>query len=327
MVEKHPSALPLSCQGFETDHLNDFYHIRELTEYPMVGAVTRPRLLIATYAERRPLRKDDLLLRDALEASEVETIPIVWDEECDWTRFDGCLIRSVSDYHLKYETFKSWIGDAAGAIPLWNSYDLTLWNSHKSYLRDLAEQGIPTIPTAWLPRGAKPSLRELLNWVGWAEAIVKPAVGLGSQGLYRIDHGERGPEQALVNLLRDNDVLVQPFLSTLEKQGETSLIFIAGELTHTVKKRPSSGDFRVQKSFGGTSESCEPSRDEEEVARQALSCLDTVPLYARVDLVADTLGDPLLIELELIEPDLFFRHEPRAATLLADAIADRLLER
>lgn len=293
----------------------------------MMGAATRPRVLIASYAERRPLREDDLPLRDALDALGIEPVPIVWDEEADWTRFDACLLRSVSDYHVKFKKFKSWIGDVAGAIPLWNSYDLTLWNSDKSYLRDLAEQGVPTIPTVWLPQGSGTDLHELLDTEHWTEAIVKPAIGLGSQNLYRVKEGERELAQGLVDLQRDHNVLVQPFLHSVEERGETSLIFIAGELTHTVKKRPMAGDFRVQKPFGGTSETFEPTRDEEEVARQALDCLDAVPLYARVDLVASASGDPLLIELELIEPDLFFRHEPRAPALLANAIAELLLER
>jgi glutathione synthase/RimK-type ligase-like ATP-grasp enzyme len=290
-------------------------------------AEVRPRLLIASYAERRFLRNDDLPLRDALDAAGIEPVPIVWDEARDWSQFDACLIRSTSDYHLKYEAFQSWLGAVASAIPMWNPYDLTLWNSNKSYLRDLAVNGIPTIPTVWLTQGTKASIHDLLDTERWPKAIVKPTIGLGSQNLYRIEQEEKGLEQELTDLLREQDLLVQPFLPSVELHGETSLIFIDGKFTHAVKKQPRLGDFRVQKSFGGTSETCEPSEAEEEVARHALECLDTVPLYARVDLVADSAGGALLIELELIEPDLFFRHDPRAATCLADALVDRLLER
>ena len=283
------------------------------------------RVAVASYAKRRPLRKDDLPLCDALEARGIAPVPVVWDDEADdWEQFDACLIRSVSDYHVKYREFIEWVQRVGGATTLWNSVEMTLWNADKSYLRELALAGVPSIPTHWLAQGSHVQLADVLESYGWEDAVLKPTVGLGAQYLHRVRRGEEQGQRALEQLLAQDGVLVQGFLPSVPERGEVSLVFIDGELTHTVRKRPGDGDFRVQKSWGGTSERCEPTRSEQEVAQAALVQLSEAPLYARVDLVAGPGGTPLLIELELIEPDLFFRHEPAAAIRLADAIVARL---
>jgi glutathione synthase/RimK-type ligase-like ATP-grasp enzyme len=271
------------------------------------------------------MREDDLPLRDALEARGVAPIPLVWDDDLDdWAQFDACLVRSVSDYHLKYSKFSEWVKRVGDATTLWNPPGVTLWNADKSYLRDLADAGVPTIPTHWVERGNDACLTDILDSHGWKEAVFKPAVGLGAQQLHRVRRGEDEAQQALDSLLTRHAVLVQDFLPSVSEHGETSLIYIDGTLTHTVRKYPGADDFRVQKTWGGTSTTCKPTRTERDVADMALSQLDETPLYARVDLVIDQAGTPALIELELIEPDLFFRHEPTAAACLAEAIAVRL---
>lgn len=285
----------------------------------------RPRVAIASYAERWPLRKDDLPLRDALVEAGVDPVPIVWDHSPpDWVGIDACLIRSVSDYHVKYERFVDWVEQVGEATLLWNPQAMTLWNADKTYLRDLAEKGVPTIPTHWLERGETTRLADVMEERGWDEAVLKPAIGLGAQNLHRVRRGEPEGQRALESLLARHAVLAQPFLPSVPQRGETSLVYIAGELTHAVRKRSDEGDFRVQKTWGGSSCLCDPTAAELEVARAALTCLDVTPLFARVDLVPDAASSPLLIELELIEPDLFFRHEPRAAGALAEAIVARL---
>jgi glutathione synthase/RimK-type ligase-like ATP-grasp enzyme len=254
----------------------------------------------------------------------VQTVPFVWDEE-DPLGLSGCLIRSVSDYNAKYNRFIQWVRQMDGHTPLWNPAEMILWNADKSYLLDLEKQGVPTIPTAWMAAGS--TTADLVNAMesrGWTDAIVKPVIGLGAQNLHRVELNDPNTEKALAQLHVEREVLVQPFLPSVRVRGETSLIYIGGELTHTVRKLPASGDFRVQKPWGGWSEDCEPSPAELDTATLTLSCLDSVPLYARVDLIADAAERPLLIELELIEPDLFFRHEPAAAAQLAEAIVTNL---
>lgn len=283
-----------------------------------------PRIAIATYVDRQPLRRDDLPLQAELEARGVSTVPLVWDHDTpDWTEFDGCLIRSVSDYNRKYEAFSGWVEQVGASTALWNPPDMTMWNAEKKYLRDLGDSGVPTIPTLWLEPGDYAHLDEALAAQGWDDAIVKPAIGLGAERLHRVRRGD-GDQPPLQRLLTQHTVLVQPFLPSIREHGEISLIYIDGELSHTVRKRPAGDDFRVQKTWGGTSEPCEPTPAERNVAELAMGVLDGTPLHARVDLVASDTGAPLLIELELIEPDLFFRHEPDAARRLAEAITVRL---
>ncbi|HEU4904973.1 MAG TPA: hypothetical protein VFT19_02515 [Solirubrobacterales bacterium] len=284
----------------------------------------KPRVAIATYAGRTPLRSDDLPLLAELEARGISPAPLVWDDgDSDWSGFDACLIRSVSDYNEKYEAFSRWVEEVGDRVTLWNSPAMTMWNAEKHYLRDLARNGVPTIPTVWLEPGDETELDEVLSSRGWDDAIVKPVIGLGARLLHRVCRKEGGRRQ-LNELLEHHAVLVQPFLRSVPEQGETSLVYIDGRLSHTVRKRPASGDFRVQKERGGTSERCEPTPAERSVAELAITTLDSTPMHARVDLVAGDDGAPLLIELELIEPDLFLRHEPEAAGRLAQAMASRL---
>jgi glutathione synthase/RimK-type ligase-like ATP-grasp enzyme len=286
---------------------------------------TGPRVALATCAAFPHLAPDDQLLVEALAARGARPQAVVWDDEAvEWDRFEACVVRSVWDYHFKHERFLAWARRAGAAMPLWNGPELLAWNSEKSYLRELAERGVPTIPTEWIPRGTGAQLAELLASRGWEEAVVKPTVDLGALNLRRIHGGGNGIDQiVLEGLLARHEVMVQPYLAAIEKRGETSLIYVAGELSHTVRKRPKQGDFRVQPTWGGSVAAVEPSPAELEIAARALAALDEKPLYARVDLVAGDDGAPLLIELELIDPRLFFAEHQTTASALADAALAR----
>jgi glutathione synthase/RimK-type ligase-like ATP-grasp enzyme len=231
-------------------------------------------------------------------------------------------VRSTWDYEDKHREFLEWARRVERKTTLWNPAETIAWNSDKRYLRELARRGVPTVPTAWVEPGSGIDLEEVLARRGWAEAVVKPAVDLGARNLRRVRAG--GADDALEAVLRRGEAMVQPFLPSLEEEGELSLVFIAGELTHAVRKRPAAGDFRVQSTWGGTARREEPARRERELAARALADLRPAPLYARVDLVRDLAGDPVLIELELIEPNLYLRENPAAADALAAAAAARL---
>jgi glutathione synthase/RimK-type ligase-like ATP-grasp enzyme len=255
----------------------------------------------------------------------MQPVPVVWDgKEFEWGTLDACVLRSVSDYYLKYDSFLEWISQIGGSMPFWNPPALVAWNSDKAHLRFLAARGVPTIPTHWLERGEEVRLAEILDAHGWRDAVVKPTIGVGAKELYRVGKSLDADQYALDGLLERYGVMVQPCLPSVEEQGEISLVFIESEFTHAVRKIPKPGDFRVQGSWGGTSVRCEASPDELAVAQLVLDCLDEEPLFARVDLVAGPLGDPCLIELELVEPILFFTENPSAARQLAKAIRRRL---
>jgi glutathione synthase/RimK-type ligase-like ATP-grasp enzyme len=285
----------------------------------MLGA----RIAIATCTDYADLKVDDRLLREELEGRGCEGISVVWDEDgVDWGGFDFCLVRSTWDYHEKYDDFLNWARQVEAVTALQNPAAVIAWNSDKTYLRELAAQGVRTVPTVWVARGEEVDLEEVLAGQGWDKAVVKPVVDLGAKNLHRVRPGEGSG--ALESVLRRHDAMVQPFLPSLEEQGELSLIYIAGELSHAVRKRPAAGDFRVQSIWGGTFSSAEPNAAQLELAERALAQLDEVPLYARVDLVTDLDGAPCLIELELIEPNLYLSTNPTAAARLADAVMAHL---
>lgn len=280
----------------------------------------RARIALATCARYPRLVPDDLVLAEALGERGIEAVPAVWDASgVAWDDFDGCVVRSVWDYPLEPAEFLAWARRVGGAIPLWNPPALIAWNLDKAYLRQLSRRGGATIPTAWLRRGAAVDLGALLAERGWERAVIKPSVDLGAKNLVRIDAGTDGQE-ALERLLARHDVMVQPFLPSLPERGELSLVFLAGAFSHAVRKLPQPGDFRVQPSWGGSASAAEPEPGDLALAAAALACLDATPLYARVDLVEGPAGESCLIELELIDPNLFFGQRLEAAALLARAI-------
>ena len=288
-------------------------------------AAQSPRIAIATCDRFPDLTPDDALLARALGGLGIEAVPVVWNAApVEWEAFDGCLLRSVWDYHLWHGDFLAWAGQVAAAVPLWNPLELVAWNADKRYLRELAQRGVPTIPTHWLQRGTEAVLADLLAERGWERAILKPAIDLGAKNLRRTSAGDGAGQAALEELLETHDVMVQPFLSSLETRGELSLVYLGGAFSHAVRKRAKEGDFRVQANWGGSSSPARPDGADLEVARTALDSLEEMPLYARVDLVEGAAGERYLIELELIDPNLFFGEHPAEAGTLAAALAASL---
>lgn len=285
----------------------------------------RPRIAIATCAAYPELKGDDERLRGALRGRGGEAELVVWDEDGhDWGAFDLCLVRSTWDYHDKHEQFLAWTRRVEGTTALHNPADLIAWNSEKTYLRELAEAGVPTVPTVWVEREGELNIEEILTHEGWEEAVVKPTVDLGAKNLHRVRAGTGEAGRALKAALARSAAMVQPFLPSLQTKGELSLIYIEGTFTHAVRKRPAQGDFRVQSIWGGTVEQASAEPTHLQIADRALAHLNAPPLYARVDLVNDPEGNPALIELELIEPNLHLSTHPTAATDLADAALQKL---
>lgn len=280
-------------------------------------------IALATSEELPELDPDDAPLVAALAERGLEPRPVVWsDPDVDWAAFDLCLVRSVWDYFHRPAEFLDWVGRVGEAVPLWNPPETVRWNAHKSYLGDLAARGVPVIPTAWARRGEAADLAAILAERGWDDAVVKPAVSGGSRGLHRV--GDLAAAQAHLDaLLAEGDAMVQPFLPSIGG-GELSVICIEGEPRHAVRKTPRAGDIRVQPEHGGVVERAEPDAAEAEAVAAVLAALEHPALYARVDLVRGPGGEPLLIELECIEPRLFLEQAPETAGHVADAVLARL---
>jgi glutathione synthase/RimK-type ligase-like ATP-grasp enzyme len=264
-------------------------------------------LALVTSEELPELDPDSQLLPAALEAAGLDVRLPVWsDPDVDWTAFDVVVVRSTWDYFDRPAEFRAWVERVAPTVPFFNPADVVLWNAHKGYLRDLGERGVPVVDTVWVAAGEQIA-------APFAEAVVKPAVSGGSQGLYRVRGG--------ATVTAEEDTLVQPLLASIADEGELSLLYAGGELSHTVRKVPARGDIRSQPEFGSDVRLEDAPGEAVEVARTVLDAVGHELPYARVDLVRAGDGTLRLIELEVIEPQLYLRWDPGSPARFASALA------
>lgn len=252
---------------------------------------------------------DDHHLRDVLVARGDSVDEIAWDrDDVNWSNYDVVLIRTTWDYSTRLQEFLEVLKKiSASGAKLLNPLSLVEWNARKSYLQNFQDEGIPTIPTVFHRGVTKSFLNDAFNIFDSETLVVKPVVGAGSSRTHVVTKEFETEELTKIqDEIGDDDVMVQPFIAEITSKGEISLHFFGGELSHTIRKTPKEGDFRVQEEFGGLIELITPPEGTVELAKKVMSCLSEVPLYARVDLVTDS-KKWMLIELELIEPALYFR--------------------
>jgi glutathione synthase/RimK-type ligase-like ATP-grasp enzyme len=247
---------------------------------------------------------------------------VVWGSPFDWSSVPLVLVRSPWDYVGSLDAFLGWAEKVDQTTVLVNPLRVLKWNSHKSYLAELAGAGVPTIPTSFVPRAASAEARgaELANYRG--DVVIKPAVSVGAIGAFRGPALSVEAGAHLAGLTAGGDALVQPFQPAVLEEGEISLVYLGGSLSHAVRKVPSGGDYRVQARYGGTARSHQPTRRQRDVAEVALARAPAPVSYARVDMVGEQ--EPLVMELELIEPELFLRFEPASPGRLADHLVGLL---
>ncbi len=274
---------------------------------------------LVTYDGLPDLDPDDRLLTDELIKREHKVSACIWDDDSiDWSKFDIAIVRSAWNYHLKLDQFHSWMDRIAPQTALFNSPKMMKWNSHKTYLRELAAANLPVVETLWVEKGGQGTA--VFDELDWQTVIVKPAVGLATFGVKKFTLDADGRKQAAkhTNALAETDaVMIQPFLAAVDDHGERALTFLGGEFSHTVRK----SSFQALAPAGLAGESSVASDPEEvAVAKQVIDYLWETPLYARVDLVRDPDGKPVVLELELVEPSLFLSFHPPAATRFADVL-------
>lgn len=281
---------------------------------------------LATCAALPGLHRDDRYIMHALQGRRIDAVPVVWEDPYqDWSIPRLCVIRSAWDYAYRLDEFLTWAERVAAVTRLLNPHHVLAWNAHKSYLVDLEARGIRVTPTHLLKRGGRVALDALMARRGWNDIVVKPAVG--ASGRHAIHVGpediERG-QKHLDRLLPFEDMLLQPYLEAVAEAGEVSLVFIDGEFTHAVRKRVGEGEFRVHDDYGGTVVTARPTNLERRLAGRALEAVGERTLYARADVARGPSGDPVVTELELVEPELFLRFSEAAVERLADAIEREL---
>jgi glutathione synthase/RimK-type ligase-like ATP-grasp enzyme len=263
---------------------------------------------------------DEAPLLRALRAAGLRVEVLGWDDPAaDFSSARLTLLRATWNYADRPALFGDWLARTAAATALWNPLPAVRWNLHKSYLLDLARAGVPVTPTHLVPRGSPERLADVAAARGWSDVVVKPAVSAGSRLTVRAHADSERGEAHLRAVAGREDALVQPYLRAVEGHGERALVFIDGELTHAVRKgRRFAGDEEAVTGPFAVSDA------EEALARAALAAAPGPVLYARVDVAPGADGQPVLMELELIEPALFFEHGPRALERLVDAVRRRL---
>jgi glutathione synthase/RimK-type ligase-like ATP-grasp enzyme len=283
------------------------------------------KIALASCLELPGWERDDHPFHDALTSQGVTYTIHPWeDSSVKWEDYDACLIRTTWNYQVNLEKFLAWAEEVSQKTKLLNPYPVIHWNSHKSYLKDLEAKGAPVLPTKWLSQGGKYDVKDLLADWDVERAFLKPAVGATARETLRFHvHDEAGLGQAQAHIERlvpDEDLLLQPYYKSVETFGELSLLFFGGELSHSVRKIPIPGDYRVQDDHGAKDEPYAPEPEFVELGREILSRMDVEPLYARIDFLTADDGSRRVNELELIEPSLFFRHSKRAPGMLVQAL-------
>jgi glutathione synthase/RimK-type ligase-like ATP-grasp enzyme len=275
-----------------------------------------------TYADAWPAVLDRLAT--ALATAGVDATPLPWTGQVDdcsaLMEFPLVLPLLVWGYHLDHARWlracTAW--EEAG-VPMANPPAVLARNSDKRYLAGLAAQGVAIPPTTWSDRITRSQLEAMFESTGADRLIVKPTVSGGAwrtRSLRREDASGDLPE---------GDMMIQPYLPTIETEGETSLLFFGGRLSHVVNKRPVAGDFRIQLQYGGryTAVPVAPP-GALALATQVLAAIDSPLLYARIDVVPGRDGRWLLMEAELIEPDFYLDHDPVAGAGFAQSVRELL---
>jgi glutathione synthase/RimK-type ligase-like ATP-grasp enzyme len=245
-----------------------------------------------------------------------EPVLIPWDGPDQRYVTQVNVLRSTWNYYESPDLFLRWIEQAAANTPLINPADVVRWNIHKRYLASLHNRGVPIVPTKWFSRGDRADIRAIFRQTGWERIVIKPAISAASFRTSAFDSSQAADAQRFADALaKDRDLLVQEHLAGYANPGERSLIWIGGEWTHAVRKRPR---------FAGDAECVEadaPPRDRElAVAAAAIAPLVNRLAYGRVDLVPSASGEPLVSEVELMEPSLFFVHAPASVTRFVDVV-------
>jgi len=280
---------------------------------------------------------DDQSLFDALDELGIAFERPVWsDSTVDWSRYRAVLIRTTWDYQERQPEFVAWLRAVSEVTELINPSRVVEWNTHKTYLRDLEKAGAEITPTLWVDRGESINLSEALEAHGWERGFIKPMVGATARETLRFSRDEEGiaaAEAHLQRLLPNEGLMIQPYLASVETEGEYSCIDFGSRLSHGVQKIPVPGDYRVQDDFGATDKPHEFSPADQATIEEVRSALGRVLeerfpgdslAYARMDFLRGPQGRLWLNELELVEPSLFLRHSPAAGMTLARVLVQRL---
>jgi glutathione synthase/RimK-type ligase-like ATP-grasp enzyme len=286
--------------------------------------------------------KETSYLMEALKKRNIASAVEAWDlPDVDWGKYDLAINRTTSNYMLKPQEYVDWAYKTQKKTTLWNSAKVIEWNHNKRYLLELEQAGIAIPPTRFISKNSGEPLNHYLLGTHWEETLIKAAVTAGSFGMKRFREVTPEAEAHFRALNRDGyvqvapdstrydcipgDTILQEFQPEIEYSGESSLIFFGGKYSHAVIKKPKIGDMRAHPMWGASMGRYDAPVDERRLAEDALEVVGEPTEYARVDVMRGRKG-PLIIEVELIEPMLFFDFFPETVDVFADHI-ERFLRR
>ncbi len=267
--------------------------------------------------------EDDGLLQKELEGQGISSVRVDWArKDMDWSQYKCVVFRTTWDYFDRFEEFSQWLDDVSKQTKLCNPYSMIKWNMDKHYLKDLESKGIPVTPSRFVEKGSTVNIEDEILKSGWHELVIKPCVSGAARHTYRVNKLNAKAIETVVNkLLKYESFVYQPFLESVLTQGEDTLMLFDGKFSHAIRKLAKPGDFRVQDDHGGTVHDYQPDAEQIEFAEKAMAVCSTLPSYGRVDMVRDNQGKLALMELEMIEPELWLRKHPPSAKLFAESIA------
>ncbi len=298
-----------------------------MSDTPDIVLCTEDRLEQLTTADEHSVNvgKEDALVSAAFGRLGLRTARVSWSHVGqDWAAPRAAVLRTTWDYFHRFPEFAEWVKHVGSVGRLINPAELVLWNADKHYLFDVENRGFAIPPTRFIEVREHTTLEKLFQETGWTDVVLKPSVSGGARHTYRLGPAEAAAhEQIFHGLLQSESWMLQEFQPRIVTEGELSLILFGGKFSHALIKRPQTEDFRVQLHHGGTYALATPSQAQIDLAEQIVASCDPAPVYARVDFVSDGTND-LLMELEIIEPELFFRFVPEAADRFATAVAAAL---
>jgi len=274
---------------------------------------------------------EDELVTNALEKEGLKVGRKAWDDPYfDWSSTKFAMFRAVWDYFERIEEFTHWHSTTAEKTHFINSKELVDWNIDKHYLLDLKEKGVHIPPTLFIEAGENIDLIQAMDraeqlGVASEEFVLKPCIAGGARHTYKFHKSQWEPYNSIFReLIAHEALMLQEFQRNIVSEGEISMMVMSGKYTHAILKRAKAGDFRVQDDWGGTVQEYEPSDEEINFAERAMGACAEMPLYGRVDIFKDNGGKIALAELEIFEPELWFRFSPEAAIILARAIKNTI---
>lgn len=283
------------------------------------------KLAFITYDEEALLTDDDQLSVGPLKNLGYSVTPIIWDSNPSLLEFDGIILRSCWNYHLKHMAFVQWLQKLNTLpIPVLNPVDTCIWNLNKSYLLDLQNKGVKVPKTRFIRKNDsfEHNFSEFQDRI-----VIKPAISLNGHDTYLVSIEDKSEiKKHLDDLLRTRDVLLQEYLPEIKTNGEISLIFFNGNFSHAIRKMPSTNEFRIQREYGGTRHPFVPEMDLIMQASDMVTNVGQKLLSCRVDVVLRG-TQAYLIELEIIDPMLFLGYSEGAPERFAQAIHESFISK